>query len=384
MVQKRKTTTKPRRARQADLLSYLRDPIVAGKLRAGDRLPPQTEIVKKFGSSSLTVRRAFRQFVAQGFARTVPKVGTFVVDHPPHLCRYGIAFVHKRGDSATLFQDAIAAAAEGISRRDPRRQFSFYYEIDGHTDREGYRSLAADLQARRLAGLIFATHPGPLIGSPLLARDGVPRISISSDPRLTALGVSLHGVDAAAFIDRAFTLASQSGARRVAVLWHTNNKSEWQPETDGITDLAAAKNLDLPRRHVQVPAMRDPASIYHCVYGLLDDAPERRPEVLIISDDNLVEEATRAIVQTGVRVPQELRVIAHCNYPKLPSAAVPVVRLGFDIGAMLEQCVGVLDGRRNGQDAQPAGPVPPLLEEELVHLARSPGSGNVSLVAARG
>ena len=159
------------------------------------------------------------------------------------------------------------------------------------------------------------TH-GLLGGSPLLANDGVPmRVAITSDPGLASQGLSIYGVDGPAFIRRAFELASETGRRRVGVLWHTDWKSSWQPEIDRVMALAAEKNLALTRRHIQVPAMRDPASIYHCVYGLLDDAPEHRPEVLVISDDNLVGDATKAIVQAGVRVPRELRVIAHCTYP---------------------------------------------------------------------
>src|ERR1019366_7528602 len=142
------------------------------------KLPTLDELELKFKASRATLQKSVDNLRRDRFIESRGHTGTYVTEYPPHLCHYAIAFPHKRGDAASLFFNSMEAAAEEISRRNPCRQFSFYYEIDGHTDREGYRSLLADLQARRLAGLIFATHPGPVSNSPLLARDGVPRIAI--------------------------------------------------------------------------------------------------------------------------------------------------------------------------------------------------------------
>ena len=322
------------------------------------------EIVKKFGSSPLTVKRAFRQLVDHGlcgrcrrWARLSPITRRTFAGMGSRSCTSGV--VRRRCFLRTR------------SRRRRRRfharirpaVLAGYYEIDNHADGEGYRSLVDDLKARRLAGLIFATHPGPLIGTPLLARDGIPRVAISSDPWLAANGVAIQYVDGGALMQRALVLAAEAGASRVALLWRP--QSAWREELDKLRGDAARLGVELTRRHVQMPALREIGSIEHCVYGLLDDALGRRPDALVITDDNFVDEATRAIARTGVRVPEELRVIAHCNYPLLPPAAVPVTRLGFDLRAMLERCIGVLSARRVGREAESVGCIPPLLEEEL-------------------
>ena len=80
------------RITQDVIVSFLRDPILAGDSHPGDRLPSQMGIAKKLKTSSLTVKRAMQQLVAHGFARTKPGVGTFVADHPPHRFRYALAF----------------------------------------------------------------------------------------------------------------------------------------------------------------------------------------------------------------------------------------------------------------------------------------------------
>jgi len=40
-----------------------------------------------------------------------------------------------------------------------------------------------------------------------------------------------------------------------------------------------------------------------------------RPDALVVADDNLVTCATQGIAASGVQVPGELDVVAHCNFP---------------------------------------------------------------------
>src|SRR4029079_10939473 len=52
--------------------------------------------------------------------------------------------------------------------------------------------------------------------------------------------------------------------------------------------------------------------------------PARRPDALLISDDNLVEPVPAALHDAGVGGPAELTVVAHANLPYPPRAMVPV------------------------------------------------------------
>ena len=70
-------------------------------------------------------------------------------------------------------------------------------------------------------------------------------------------------------------------------------------------------------------------------------------------DDNLVEHATAGLIAADVRVPHDLDVIAHCNFPYPPPASTPAKRLGFDARDILDVCVGSIDRQRAGES--PAG-----------------------------
>jgi GntR family transcriptional regulator, transcriptional repressor for pyruvate dehydrogenase complex len=50
-----------------DIIRQVRESILEGKLRPGDRLPPEKELVTKFGVSKHSLREAFRALEAMGF-----------------------------------------------------------------------------------------------------------------------------------------------------------------------------------------------------------------------------------------------------------------------------------------------------------------------------
>ena len=73
-----------------------------------------------------------------------------------------------------------------------------------------------------------------------------------------------------------------------------------------------------------------------------------RPDALIITDDNLVPEATAGLAAAGVRAPQDLTIVAHTNFPLQTVSALPAERLGFDVRRVLTTCLDGLEQRGRG------------------------------------
>ena len=69
---------------------------------------------------------------------------------------------------------------------------------------------------------------------------------------------------------------------------------------------------------------------------------------------------TRALI-----VPDDIEVIAYCNFPTPPPALVPVWRLGFAVSRVIERCVEVIDLQRRGETVPDVSLIPPQFEEEL-------------------
>lgn len=62
----------PRPSRTHDAVDQLLDAIIAGRLTAGERLPPEGHLATEFGVSRLTMREAVRLLQAQGVIVQVP------------------------------------------------------------------------------------------------------------------------------------------------------------------------------------------------------------------------------------------------------------------------------------------------------------------------
>ncbi len=68
----------------------------------------------------------------------------------------------------------------------------------------------------------------------------------------------------------------------------------------------------------------------------------QRPEALLIADDNFLEPVIGGIVASGIRAPDELRIVAHCNYPCSPIHALPIERIGFSATEVLETALDLI------------------------------------------
>lgn len=72
---------RPRLAQQ--VATAVSDRIHAGGLQPGDKLPPESELVRTYGVSRTVVREAISQLQAAGLVETRHGIGTFVLDTPP-------------------------------------------------------------------------------------------------------------------------------------------------------------------------------------------------------------------------------------------------------------------------------------------------------------
>ena len=90
-----------------------------------------------------------------------------------------------------------------------------------------------------------------------------------------------------------------------------------------------------------------------------------RPDAIFVTDDNLVEYATAGILDAGVRVPDEVEVVVHCNFPWPVPSIVPVRRIGFDARQLIAACIRSIDQQRATGTIPPPVAIPAQFEDEL-------------------
>lgn len=363
-------TTRNRRAVKAEeVAQHIRGLIVRGEWEPGFRLPSWNELGSQYDVARSTLTEAMRQLKGSGFVYSQSTRGTFVSSRPPHLSRYALAF---RGEPGTPGWNRFwwSLSNEAAERyRDGDVSLASFFGVAGTDRSSGHERLLRHVATDRLAGVIFVGHP-PEISDQLLNHPWLAKVVIGAEhggrddiPRVYP--------DRQSFVKRSLEHLAERGCRRLAVV--TNGL----PEFERYDALAPDYGLTLPS-HFRVGAlMNDPASAKHVVQLLLDRPSNDRPDALIVTDDNLVESALSGVMAAGLRMPDPLRVVTHCNWPLESAGSMPVARLGFDTRDVLRLAIERVDALRHGR-AQEADsslhattgkagdvPVPAVFEHEV-------------------
>ena len=71
------------------------------------------------------------------------------------------------------------------------------------------------------------------------------------------------------------------------------------------------------------------------------------------------------IMASGVRVPDDIHVLAHCNWPAETGTQLPTTRLGFDAAEVLRLALQRVESIRAGQETPELTPVAAAFEDEV-------------------
>ena len=340
--------------RQDEIVEALREQILYGTYQPGDRLPSQLELVRTFNASTITIKHALDRLVEQGVVRSEPRQGVFVSDHPPHLVDYCLIFPHPVAKMAQTnrFLFSLSQIAEGLSAEGPKRA-SIYCGIEAPDDQPAYRDLVHQVETRGMAGLIFLTPPTAFADTPIITTPGIPRVAVmggSALPGVTA--VHLHG-----FTERAMDHLAQRGCRRAAMV----TAPQWS-ETDlaWFGRLADERGVALPRHHILGIDPHDARWAHHALRLLMSLPADQRPDGLIITDDNLVPQATAGLLAADPEHSSRCHVAALANFPWVTDAHVPAMRIGPDTHQVFQTCLDLIDRARQGER------IPPRIEIDMI------------------
>ena len=359
--------------KQRGVTAFLRTEIVEGRLKPGNQLPTRPTLMKQFNVSSVTMQRALDQLVNEGFVSARPRLGTFVNPHPPHLSRYAIAFP-RQPDSDRYWQysrfwTALAQEAAKLSHADGPR-FAIYSGVNGHADSEDHIRLMADIEARRLAGVIFI-DPYPYAA--LIAQSSTPCVAfmhLVDLPGLLALQI-----DFAQIINRALDDLLARGRKRVAFL-----VSELAHESD----VQHIQRAVLQRGMTTHPGWMIGLSLQrsrwasNAAQALMMAPADQRPDAIVITDDHLVIPAVEGLTQSGVVPGRDVGVVGYCNHGWSPPPSADVRLLGYVASDLLRQAMGLINRANLTGDAPHVVQMQPLFAEEARALAEQ-----VELVAVR-
>ncbi len=339
----------------------MRREIVEGRLAPGGVLPSHLALVQRFGVSNVTVQQGLSQLATQGFLEVRPREGSFVVEAPPHLSQYGLVIGFDPDaplghlNWSRYFQALVLAA--GQFERDTGLRMLQFRGVDWHTDTPDRQRLIEHMETHQLAGVIFANIPLYLEDSPILELPGIPRVAFET--RSQHPNVRSVTFDGRQWLEKALDALASAGRRRVAVIEYDMDAEYhgWLQE-----GLAARGMVSLPC-WTQFGSVQKPKAARHAAELLMRD--RERPDAMLITDDNFVEDALAGLVAAEVRVPEDVMVVGHANFPLPPKKRLPIRLLGQDLGAALRAAVDLIDRERRGGTAADLVMIPAQWEEEV-------------------
>jgi DNA-binding LacI/PurR family transcriptional regulator len=348
--------------KQTNLDRELRAQILSGELEPGQRLPTRFEMLRRFAVSKTTVQSAVDRLQADGFVVARGRRGTFVADQPPHLTRYALVFASRPGSTNWGgLSRSLVEAATAIEQAS-QRKLPCFFDVTGRPDVEDHQRLIYEMNAHQLAGIIFAATPASLAGTPVLDQPGVPRVGIMA-PVHTAPIDAVEMNRSGLYFERAFEHLLGQGRRRVATLFKSWPFREYAFQDQLLESLKRHK-LDARPAWQQFVDVFDPRAAGNVVQLMFQAGTQDRPNGLIVTDDTMVDSVIAGLMAAGVRVPEDVLVIAHCNFPHSVRTPLPFVRLGFDSHQILEACVASIDRQRAGDTALRVVGIDPVFEHE--------------------
>lgn len=337
------------------IVQRLRDKIIRGRLRSGERVPDRKALARQYGTSLATMQRVVDELVSDGFLEVgARKKGTVVAQNLPHLSHYTLVFPEKPL-SHNLFWSALLSQARALEAESEKKcRFSFFFGVRGHMDIGAYQSLVEDVRRHRVAGLIFALSGETFDGTPLMDAPNLPRAAIGHAYEFP--GVPKVDVDYRDFFQKSVDQLVQRGRRKIALI----SPSGWRETHDCIryfVDAARARGVEVKPIWMQFGDLRNESSVHNVIQLLFHPGFSEKPDGLVVADDHLVEHVSEGLLRAGVRVGESMEMVGLSNFPHPPKCAVPMIRVGFDVRRILRTLVGFIDQAI-------AGKKPPIMSYE--------------------
>jgi len=92
--------------------------------------------------------------------------------------------------------------------------------------------------------------------------------------------------------------------------------------------------------------------------------PDRRPDGLIVANENLCDHVMNALQQENLVAGRDLDIAVHTNFPTNRPKQWQIKRIGFDVRDILESCIETIDAGGAGNFPVPLKLVRPVVEKD--------------------
>ena len=325
-------------------MDVIRQKILSGAYPLGTQIPIQTELVKEFKLSSVTVQRAVHELKRQGFLTAKRRLGTFIADPPPYLNNYALVFPNAPGRSQVWgnFYESLRQEGGKLKKAEGKNVTPFY-AVEEFERSEDYVRLLKLVKNHQLAGIIFASPPQRLTGTPLVTDKRMPRVFIGA----LTYNFDFPCVSPSCSIDEVVWNLAARGATKIAFFSITN----WQID-EWLRKQPDFARLGISTREQWCFAVSPdrPQTARNCTRLLMDFPEANRPDGIIVMDDHLTEAVEQGVLSAGDWAAEKCKIISICNFPDRFSHQLPISRFGCEARDILRACIKSIDDQQAGRE----------------------------------
>lgn len=346
MTSEAKTKTETRVYRR--IATRLRGEI-GRRFRPGDAFPSERELAERFSVHRLTVRQALEVLAGEGLIRRQHGRATVVLDRNG-TGEIAIAMAGPLLSAATppYYRVTTHALMQAVKARNPQWSVGIHVAI-GNRDGEEFAKVLDLLEPdvlKRLRG-VFTFHSLGDLETTLWARQ-VPVVTLSIPERASQR--CCVWFDHRTIYQRGIQLLREAGCRTVGVIWKGNPSIAWTQNPAYRCFVPILQRHGLETRPEWIEPAADTAheqAGHDRLIRLWRHSPH--PDGILVNDDILCRGVLRAVLQLGIDLPSQLRLVTHANRDLDLPYHQPVTRVEFDPAEQARQAANLMVALLRGE-----------------------------------
>ncbi len=305
------------------LCAFIKDEISFGRLKAGDRLPTIHELSSMEGLTFRLARGVVERLAREGYVRSRPRLGTFVLPRDVVAFRGRVLFVMPDVDVSSYH---VSQIKDALRKSLTKAGYVFVTTVFPQDPRGSLALLSHELT--NMPELVMAMYATPCVRE-YLRKSGANCVFLYGDEPEAGAGAWIRFTSEPA-IANFVAHCVRSGVRSVKEVRFDGNDTP-----DAIQALASkgiSSSMMTIRRNNLFGRYE---GIVRASYETFLNFPRSRfPDLFLFWDDFVAQGALTAFLKRGVRLPGDVKVVALSNRGLGPVYPEPLTRFECDaVGA---------------------------------------------------
>lgn len=311
---------------QKQIANHLAQRIISGELPDKSRLPSTVDLARFYRVTPVTIHKSLQHLVKRQLIERRSREGTFVRSRERTNV---VALVFGKSPfshPSNFYTSLITLFLNEAHARDLNFKIFFDFENNAKTRFD----LEQDVRTGELKGLIISNN-GPALSDFISKYSEIPLCRPENIDFMNEVKISL-------------SYLAEHGYRRIGmismqpeILMDDDARKRFAAECRGVDEVIGETEIEVDIRRFKYSEV---ASYRNTLEWLRN--PAKRPQALFINHDMMVHGALLAIVELGLKIPEDIALLIHMNKGNEFASPVPLSKYEIDINQLVKNSLDSL------------------------------------------